>query len=109
VREQRQAYERERSTTQTRQLYDGAWDRASKAWRGEHPLCRYCLLDDIVTPATLVDHFWPHRGDPDLFWNRLYWVESCDPCHSGMKQAVERAGIKAMHDLAKRLDLPPRG
>jgi 5-methylcytosine-specific restriction protein A len=74
-----------------------------------HPLCRYCGLEGQVNAATLVDHFWPHRGDRGLFWDERFWVESCAPCHSGMKQSVERAGVPALLALSARIGLPPRG
>lgn len=104
------AYEQERGNAADR-LYNAAWAKAAKAFLCHNPLCSYCDLDGIVTAATLVDHFWPHRGDRELFWRREFWVPSCASCHSGMKQAIERAGWKAMEDLAARLDIsrPPGG
>ena len=106
--DQERQYDRDRGSARSR-LYDAAWDRAAKAHLCEHPLCRYCLLDKRLTSATLVDHFWPHRGDRGLFWRREFWVSSCARCHSGMKQAVERAGAAALVALAARLGLPLKG
>lgn len=108
-REQQQAYERERANTATRQLYDGAWNRAAKQHIRDNPLCRYCDLEDFVNAAVLVDHFWPHRGDRALFWDSRFWISSCAECHSGMKQSTERAGVAALLALSARLGLPPRG
>jgi len=90
--------------------YDAQWSAASRAWRRDHPLCRYCATSAQrrVTPATLVDHFWPHKGDQDLFWDQRWWVSACDPCHSGFKQRLEHAGVEAMHRVAARLGLEPR-
>lgn len=55
----------------------------------------------------LVDHYWPHKGDQELFWDRRWWVSSCTHCHSGFKQRLEHAGYDAMHRVAARLGLPP--
>lgn len=86
--------------------YSSAWDKASAGHLRSSPLCRYCLLVEIVTAATLTDHFYPHRGDQAVFWNRTYWVSSCADCHNGFKQRVERKGRAALDDLAARLCLP---
>lgn len=101
-------YDRERGTSAQR-LYDGAWERAAKAFleQPENVLCRYCDMEDIITAAKLVDHFWPHRGNRELFWRREFWVPSCARCHSGMKQATERAGHAALMRLAARIGIPP--
>ena len=103
-RDRQRPYDCDRGTAADR-LYDATWSPAAKAFLITNPLCRYCDLDGIVTPASLVDHFWPHRGNRDLFWQRQFWIASCLGCHSSMKQAKEPAGVKAMDDLAARLGL----
>jgi 5-methylcytosine-specific restriction protein A len=103
---QQQAYDRDRGSSSVR-LYDAAWVKASKDHLCANPLCAYCALDGMVTAASLVDHFWPHRGDRALFWRREFWVSACASCHSGMKQAVERQGYAALDALAAQLHLPP--
>ena len=110
-RDRERLYDQARGSAAERH-YDGAWDRARRAHLKAHPLCVYCELDGFVTAATLVDHFWPHSGDRTVFWLRRYWTSSCVSCHSGMKQAAERAGPAALLALAVRLGLPaidPRG
>ena len=87
--------------------YNAAWDRASRGHRARHPLCQYCALVDEVKAADLTDHLYPHRGDHVVFWNKTYWVSSCDDCHNGFKQRVERKGRAAIDQLAVRLGLPP--
>ena len=61
--------------------YSSAWQKASKAYLREHPLCVECLKCGIYTQATVVDHVKPHRGDKVLFWNRNNWQSLCKPCH----------------------------
>jgi 5-methylcytosine-specific restriction enzyme A len=87
--------------------YNAAWDRASRGHRARHPLCQYCALVDEVKAADLTDHLYPHRGDQVVFWNKKYWVSSCDDCHNGFKQRVERKGRAAIDQLAVRLGLLP--
>lgn len=87
--------------------YDSKWDAASRSHRARDPLCRYCALVGEVKAADLTDHLYPHRGDRVLFWNRTYWVSSCNDCHNGFKQRVERRGRMALDDLARRLGLRP--
>lgn len=34
-----------------------------------------------VTPSTVVDHIVPHRGDPELFWDRTNLQGLAKTCH----------------------------
>jgi 5-methylcytosine-specific restriction enzyme A len=108
AKDRERQYDRERDHTVRRELRSARWHRAAKGHLAMAPLCRYCSLEGIVTEATCVDHFWPHRDDVDLFWDSRFWVSSCDHCHNSMKQSVERAGGSALMALAARLNLPPR-
>ena len=47
----------------------------------EHPLCAECLKNGVLTPATVVDHIVPHRGDHALFWDEQNWQPLCKDCH----------------------------
>lgn len=51
-----------------------------------------CRAEDRLTPATVVDHIQPHRGDSALFWSESNWQSLCAPHHDGAKQAFERTG-----------------
>lgn len=89
--------------------YDGRWRKARAAWLHDHPLCVECeaegqlpmLLFQIIvavtlgivivnspgagrlTPATVVDHVVPHRGDKDLFWDsEENWQGLCTAHHN---------------------------
>ena len=92
--------------------YDRVWECASANYRREHPLCEYCLAGAFghepgdVTPAELVDHLYPHRGDMGLFWDERLWVASCKADHDGPKQAAERQGRAALDALARLLGRP---
>ena len=46
-----------------------------------HPLCAECLKNGTLTPATVVDHIVPHRGDHALFWDEQNWQPLCKNCH----------------------------
>ena len=84
--------------------YTAQWRRASAEYRRANPLCAYCLLNDgRTTLATCTDHLYPQRVYDQVFWSRHWWVSSCDACHSGFKQAVERQGKSALDALAVRL------
>lgn len=75
--------------------YNSEWQKASKNYLKEHPLCFYCLKNETVTAASVVDHFVPHKlfdakksGDTKktqkaqkLFWDRANWRSACKPCH----------------------------
>lgn len=72
--------------------YSSRWDRASRAYRAEHPLCRACEGLGRVTPSQVVDHIKPHRGDMELFWDRGNWQALCKRCHD-IKTATEDSGL----------------
>ena len=73
--------------------YDSKWDLARKDFLIAHPLCVMCARAGIATPATVVDHIKPHRGDRALFWNRANWQPLCAHCHNSHKQRQERAEV----------------
>lgn len=76
-------------------LYDRTWRWLRDAYLRAHPLCRYCHELGILTPATVVDHVNPHKGDRVLFYDQSNWQGLCGPCHCGPKQQLERTGHRA--------------
>lgn len=70
--------------------YTTAWQKAREAFLRAHPLCAVCA--PRVTPAIVVDHIQPHRGDRALFWDRSNWQPLCKPCHDA-KTAREDGGF----------------
>lgn len=73
-------YERHHGSARQRG-YDSRWERESKAYLEQYPLCAECARCGHTTPATLVDHVVPHKGDTVLFWLRSNWQALCVPCH----------------------------
>ncbi len=61
--------------------YDTRWCEARKLYLQRHPLCVKCLENKKITPATVVDHIIPHRGDKTLFWDQENWQALCKNCH----------------------------
>ncbi len=61
--------------------YDARWRIARKRYLSQHPLCVECLKENKLTPATVVDHIVPHRGDQKLFWDESNWQPLCKDCH----------------------------
>jgi len=61
--------------------YDARWRKARAAFLQKHPLCRQCLREGRLTPATVVDHILPHRGNQELFWDEKNWQALCRTCH----------------------------
>jgi 5-methylcytosine-specific restriction enzyme A len=79
-RAQRQPYDERRGTAHERG-YGARWQKARKLFLSAHPICRRCEKDGRLTPARVVDHIVPHRGDAVLFWDRSNWAPMCTPCH----------------------------
>ncbi|MEP9348554.1 HNH endonuclease signature motif containing protein [Xanthobacter sp. KR7-225] len=66
--------------------YSTKWDVERTAFLKAHPTCARC-----PSPATVVDHKAPHRGDHKRFWDRSNWQPLCRPCHDRWKQSRERS------------------
>lgn len=67
--------------TSSQRGYDSRWQRAREKYLQENPLCGYCGRAGIITPATIIDHIEPHRGDRDKFWNEANWQPLCKRHH----------------------------
>lgn len=61
--------------------YDNRWRKARKRFLKANPFCRRCKDEGKLTPATVVDHITPHRGDQKLFWDESNWQPLCKKCH----------------------------
>ena len=61
--------------------YDRKWREARLEYLRRHPLCIKCWKEGRLTPATVVDHIIPHRGDQYLFWDQENWQALCKDCH----------------------------
>ena len=61
--------------------YGADWRKARKPFLARNPLCNACMKQGVLTPATIVDHITPHRGDPRLFWDETNWQPLCKRCH----------------------------
>ena len=61
--------------------YNSGWRKARKAFLQQHPLCVQCMKEGRLTPATVVDHIVPHRGNERLFWDVNNWQPLCADCH----------------------------
>lgn len=61
--------------------YDSRWRKARADFLQRNPLCVKCMAQGRITPATVVDHIIPHRGDRKLFWDGQNWQPLCKSCH----------------------------
>lgn len=69
--------------------YTYRWQQRRLVFLRDHPLCAACEREGRLTPATVVDHVIPHRGDKELFWDESNWAALCVPHHNS-KSAGER-------------------
>jgi 5-methylcytosine-specific restriction protein A len=96
--------------TSNQRGYTYKWQQAREGYLAKHPWCVYCLRKlgvttadpleqqeqsiargQYPTPATVLDHKVPHRGDMVRFWDTSNWAGLCAHCHSGEKQREEAA------------------
>lgn len=99
----------EQRLTSRQRGYSAAWDRASKHYRHLHPICEYgeagALGEEHTAAATRVDHLYPQRRWPGVFWIAELWVASCDDCDAA-KQALEHGPVSDLDALAVRMNRP---
>lgn len=57
------------------------WRNARLIYLTNNPLCIRCEQDGRLTPATVVDHVKPHKGNKELLWNSNNWQGLCKRCH----------------------------
>ena len=88
----RREYKPEDRPSAYRRGYNSAWRKASKAYLIRHPFCVACLRNGIHNKATVVDHIRPHKGDRNLFWDKMNWQALCKRCHD-RKTATEDGGF----------------
>lgn len=87
-KEQERLYDRARGSAAARG-YDSRWRKARLGFLRQNPLCVHCQAEGRITPATVVDHIIPHKGDQDLFWDRDNWQALCKQ-HHDIKTGTER-------------------
>lgn len=61
--------------------YTSKWQKLSKLFLKKNPLCNECLRNGKLSPAAVVDHITPHRGDETLMWSENNWQALCKNCH----------------------------
>ena len=88
----------DRRPSAARRGYGPRWQRASKQFRKENPLCAECGRYGITRQADCVDHIVPHKGDMKLFWDRSNWESLCFNCHN-RKTAKEDGGFSNPIDV----------
>lgn len=71
-------------------FYNSKWQGARADYLARHPLCVMCQTAGRLTPATVVDHVVPHKGDASRFWDQSNWQALCAPHHNSAKQSAEK-------------------
>lgn len=74
------SYDQDRGTAAERG-YNRRWQKARVIYLQSNPLCVACMRSGRATPATVIDHVQPHRGDVNLFWDSNNWQSLCKACH----------------------------
>lgn len=82
--------DRDRGTAHQRG-YDARWEKERTVFLESNPLCVDHKKRGYIEVATVVDHIVPHKGDKQLFWDKLNWQPLCKPCHD-RKTATEDRG-----------------
>ena len=73
--------------------YGGWWRRLRREFLQENPWCANCAKQGRQTPATVVDHIKPHRGDTVLLRDVDNLQPLCAICHASVKQSMEKGWL----------------
>ena len=75
-------YNQQERPEYSRTLYRSSrWRKLRRVFLQEHPLCVQCQELGTLTPASVVDHITPHKGDEALFFDEANLQPLCKPCH----------------------------
>ncbi len=94
-RERNREYDQRRGSARERG-YNARWQKARATYLQRNPLCVMCQKEGRVTPATVIDHRIPHKGDQQLFWDTGNWQALCKPHHDRDKQREERGRFQTV-------------
>jgi 5-methylcytosine-specific restriction protein A len=67
------------------------WKQFRQIHLSKYPLCARCQSLGKITPASDVDHIYPHKMQLDK-WMGNRFQSLCRPCHS-IKTALEKRGM----------------
>lgn len=80
---------------------------ASRQWRAlrinqlqNNPLCAFCLSQNLIVSASIVDHVIPHKGNKALFFQPDNLQSLCKLCHDKTKQILEKRGVFIGTDIS---------
>ena len=76
--------------------YNHKWQAARRRYLQSNPPCAACMKEGLLTPATVVDHIIPHRGDQRLFWDERNWQPLCKSCHDRKPAAANNEEVISM-------------
>jgi hypothetical protein len=66
------------------------WRKMIKEFIAQNPSCIGCAAIGKRTPATIMDHIIPHKGDRSKFFSGPF-QPLCSWCHGATKRMLERA------------------
>lgn len=69
-------------SSSTARGYKYRLQKVRKMFLKENPLCAECIKSGIITPALVVDHIEPHKGDYEKFWDEDNMQSLCETCHN---------------------------
>lgn len=62
-------------------LYGSTWIKYRKVFLRSNPVCVCDECKGKLTPANVVDHIIPHRGNEELFWDTSNHQSLAKRCH----------------------------
>lgn len=89
---------RKRNSVKSPEAYEASRFYATARWHtmrlvvlNDEPLCRLCMADGTITPATVVDHVRRHNNDASMFFCYTNLQALCKPCHDVKTMTVDYA------------------
>jgi 5-methylcytosine-specific restriction enzyme A len=80
------------------------WKKTRQIQLQQHPLCKMCADQGLISKADIADHITPHKGNHELFFYGPL-QSLCKLHHDSVKQAEEKSGIiRGCNILGEPLD-----
>ncbi len=90
-------YDSQRGSS-TKRGYDSMWQRNSRQFIKENPLCDECYKQHRLTPSRVVHHIIDHKGNYELMWDVSNWQALCKVCHDKTRKHKEIASLTGMYE-----------
>lgn len=83
-------HEQSHTLTTTERGYGHDWQKLSRRFRNDNPLCWRCMAQGLTTPTAHAHHIVPIKIDRDRRLDYDNLAALCEACHEVVEQETEK-------------------